>query len=442
MERPTAFLERNSLFLKIYAAMLFALFVPILLFNLHRSIYERNLSRTGENDIVGKLHNWSTKLSEQADKLPPESLSAWIALMEQENDMQLYVLRDGITFHAEESVTDHASRDSRNPLLEDVSESGHTRVIVTLRSPRQRPHAGPLIRNVSILTVAVGGIVLSFLIVRSFMAPIAELRRATSKFAEGNLSVRADKIITAGSTEIGDLAASFNWMAERVEDLITSQKRLLVDISHEIRSPLQRLYLTLDIVRRNNGGDIEPCLNQAELEIKRIENMVEELLTLTLPTPYVVKSAPVNIETILLEIIDEAEFVGSRQKKAIETEIEPLVVRGDASLLKRAIGNIVHNAIRHTPVGTAVHIAASRDDAFTLVKITDAGLGVPEKELEKIFIPYYRTDLARERTLGGVGLGLAISKRLVEEHGGTIAAANAPSGGLIISVRLPLISEK
>ena len=436
-KRTTYSFERKSLFWKIYAAVLFSLFVPMAIFAAHRYYDEWRRARAESADMIGHLHTWSSTLSEQADALPDDALPAWVDQMERENGVRFYVVRNDITFRAEGSDMYHTRPSSMSPFVEDVSESGRTRVVMALRPPRRPPPGVPLARNAGILIVAGGGVLLSFRIVRNFMIPIEELRRATTQLANGDLSVRADRDVTGKSVEIGDLAASFNWMAERVEDLVTSQKRLLVDISHEIRSPLQRLDLALTLAQHEAGGRGELYFDRAQSEIARINEMVEELLTVTRTESSPAEDCAVDIEEILDAVADDAEFMGQLQRKTVEVDAEPLSVRGDPVLLKRAVGNVVFNAIRYTPEGTCVHITARRDGDFALVEIADAGPGVRDEELEKIFLPYYRTDVSRGHQTG-TGTGLSITKRLVENCGGAVFATNVQLGGLCISIRLPL----
>ena len=430
--------ERKSLFWKIYAVVLFALIMPILFFSAHRFYDERRRERLGEDDMMEKIHDWSSTLSEQADDLPDDALPAWIEWMERESGTQFYVIRDGVVFRAGNAGPQGGHPVPGGPSVEDLSESGRTRVIVALRAPTPPPPNLRRVRNAGILVVSIGGIILSFLIVRGFMTPVEELRRVTTRLAEGDLSVRVSPEVTRRGAEIGDLARAFNRMAEQVEELVTSQTRLLIDISHEIRSPLQRLSLSLDLARRSPGGNADAYFDRAEQEVERIDGMVEELLTLTRTEPPPVEDDPVDLEEIVRAVADDAGFAGHLQGKTVTVESKPLVVRGDAVLLERAIANIVHNAVRHTPKGTEVRVEVRRDGDFAVLEVTDAGVGVPEGELGRIFLPYYRTDAARGRPKGGTGLGLSITKRLVENYGGSVSASNAPGGGLRVTIRLPL----
>ena len=246
-------------------------------------------------------------------------------------------------------------------------------------------------------------------------------------------------------------------MPERVEALISSQKRLLSDISHEIRSPLQRMEVASALLRdKSRGGDprggetsgcenSRPYIDRIELEIGRIDKMVEELLTLTRAGEIpLARSENVALDEVIRSILADAEFEngadentgGKAEKKVVAADIQKLSVPGDATLLNRALRNVIHNAIRFTAPGTEIEVNARRDGNRAVVTVRDHGQGVSEKDLDKIFLPYYRTDGARERSRGGTGLGLAITKRIIESHGGEVFASNAPSGGLLVTMSL------
>jgi two-component system sensor histidine kinase CpxA len=286
--------------------------------------------------------------------------------------------------------------------------------------------------------------VFSFLLVRNFMTPLSELQRTTLQLANGDLSARAGRSVVGRSDEIADLGRRFNNMAERVENLISSQKRLLSDISHEIRSPLQRMEVASALLRDKSCADPRKYIDRIELEISRIDDMVEELLTLTRTEEMDLRSEIVELDEIINSIVEDVEFengmehgMNGEKKAIIAVNIEKIAVMGDAMLLNRALGNVVHNAIRYTEPESGIEINARRQEKRVTVSIRDHGQGILEKDLDKIFLPYYRTEKARERSRGGVGLGLTITKRIIEKHGGAIDASNAPSGGLVVTIVLP-----
>jgi two-component system sensor histidine kinase CpxA len=429
------------LFWKIYLALLLVLFLPIILFTLMRLVQDQR--KHIPEGIVRQLKWSASELADRSESVPGEDMLSWIDGVKKNSWLDIYVSRDGAVFHLPgfEWANERPAKPGRHPqpgrpiAARSHSHSGRTEVMAALRP--FHPGNSPLLRNVAVLTLVAGiSIVLSFMLVKNFTTPLSELRRITLKLADGDLSVRAGPGLTGRRDEIADLGASFNMMAERVESLISSQKRLLSDISHEIRSPLQRMEVALAILRRDAKATDEQYIDRLELEIYRIDIMVEELMTLTRSDAVTLtRQEKLDLGDMINGIIADIEFE-TGEKKNISADTRNLSVLGDAALLNRALNNVIHNAIRYAPSGTGIEISANQDGERVVVTVKDHGHGVPDDELSKIFLPYYRTDKARERSKGGVGLGLAITKRIVENHGGEITAMNDPAGGLIVTIIL------
>jgi signal transduction histidine kinase len=391
---------------------------------------------------------WSaSELANQSESVPDERIDSWIGEVKKISGLDISVSRDGSDFYlpGSEWLASYASSDiSPDPphpiVISSLSRSGRSAITAAFSPFLGERRDGPMKRNLMVfLFVAVLCVVFSFMLVRNFMNPLSELRRITLKLANGDLSVRVGAGVTGRSDEIADLGASFNWMAECVDNLISSQKRLLSDISHEIRSPLQRMEVALEILRRKSKIEDATYIDRMELEIYRIDDMVEELLTLTRADGMsLARPEHVELDEIINSIIEDVEFETGIEKKNINANIRKLSVLGDAALLNRALNNVIHNAIRYAPPETGIEIDVHREGERAAVIIRDHGQGVPDGEIGKIFLPYYRTDKARERTQGGVGLGLAITKRIIENHGGEIIATNAPTGGLVVTIYLKL----
>ena len=447
MKRGYTIFNRHSLFWKIYLSMIVVLCLPLVVFSVHRSLFYEG--RGEDRDAVIRNLEWSARLlANQAEPLPDSELAEWVRNVQEESGLELYVEKQGKVVHSTDApwVRNHLAGESRlppkGPLTASAdSQSGYTTVVAHLSPAMPPPPGNPFVRNIGFLGVALVGLFIAFLIVRSFMKPLEELRKITGRLAEGDFSARAGEAVLAHGEEIADLGVSFNWMAERVENVINAQKRLLVDISHELRSPLQRMDVALTLARDNPDRDADQYLDRVELEIERINEMVDELLTLTRAETSEKSPEPVRIDEILHSLALDAEFEGQLQGKKIVTRIEPQAVAGDASLLRRALGNVIYNAVRYAPPETGVEIESRRspDGTSGVITVRDFGQGVREDELDKIFLPYYRTDAARERPHGGTGLGLSITKRVIESHDGSISAANAMDGGLIVEIVIPLL---
>ncbi len=283
-----------------------------------------------------------------------------------------------------------------------------------------------------------------YLLARYLTAPVVRLRAATQRLAAGDLTARAGISRSRGHDEIAELVRDFDGMAERLENLVNAQGRLLKDISHELRSPLARLNVALGLVRQRTGAEAQSTLDRIELEAERLNELIGRLLTVARLEGGADAMRPIAVDLgeLVAEVATDADFEAQSRHCHVECVIsDDGVVTGDPSLLRSAIENVVRNATRYTHEGTDVHVhlecgpGGGRPEA--IIRVTDSGPGVPDEALDKLFRPFYRMDDARGRETGGVGLGLAITERAVRLHGGTVKAANRPEGGLMVEIRLP-----
>ncbi len=285
-----------------------------------------------------------------------------------------------------------------------------------------------------------------YLLTRSITSPILRLRGAATQLATGDLSARADAAVTQRRDEIGDLGWDFNRMAERIEGLITSERQLIRDISHELRSPLARLNVALGLARRRADEEISPALDRIEREAETLNEMIGRLLALAKmdaasepPDPI-----PLELHTMVNQIAADAAYEAQARGTSVQVvSTTECSVSGSAELLYSAIENVVRNAVRYSDGASPVEIrlACERTPAGKQAEITirDHGPGVPEIELSNLFRPFYRITDARERDTGGIGLGLAITYRAVKLHRGTVSARNSPGGGLLVTISLPAL---
>jgi len=288
------------------------------------------------------------------------------------------------------------------------------------------------------LLVFVALALLCWLLAVNLATPLRALARTVDRFGRGDLSAR---VHSRRRDEIGNLARAFDEMAERMETLLTAERRLLQDISHELRTPLARLSFAAELSR--TAEDRNAATARLKKEIGRLTDLVGALLQVTRaegdPSSRNLTDLPLN--DFLREVVDdcgvEAEARGCRV--SLETS-ESLHFMGDRELLRRAIENIVRNAIRYAPEGTPIEVKLASDHDDAEISVRDYGPGVPEAELPKIFKPFFRVDESRDSSTGGVGLGLAIAHRAVTVHHGTMTAKNA-GPGLLVSIELPLRSE-
>ena len=288
---------------------------------------------------------------------------------------------------------------------------------------------------------------------RLFTGPVRRLTASIGRLAAGDLSSRVDPQDAHCQDELGTLIRAFNLMAERLEQVRQVERRLLVDISHELRSPLTRMGVALALLRReeqNQPGDSR--LDRLELEMDRMNALIGQLLTHARQEAGEQPRVLVDFAAVVEDVMTDALFESGADETAgvqpVRWELMPATVWGDADLLHRAVDNVVRNALRYSPVDQPVdvHLVEARrgDQRGWLLTVTDGGPGVPEAALPDLFRPFYRVDEARSRESGGVGLGLAIAEQAVRLHGGQISAANRTGGardsgvtGLVVSVFLP-----
>lgn len=269
-------------------------------------------------------------------------------------------------------------------------------------------------------------------------SPVRKLRLATQRLSAGDLGARVGSQIGKRRDELAELGRDFDAMAARIETLLGSQRRLLGDISHELRSPLARMQVALDLADGDANPETVPHLERIRRESERLNALIGQLLTITrLESGEVgLTCAPVDLRRVVEEIAADARFEAHRKNRSVETRLEEREIVGDVVLLRSAIENVVRNAVRYTREGTAVEIELS-GDGETRIRVRDRGPGVPHEALGDLFRPFYRVEGARDRSSGGEGLGLAIAERAVRAHGGQIRAENHPDGGLEIEIRFP-----
>lgn len=274
-------------------------------------------------------------------------------------------------------------------------------------------------------------------------APLGELRGAVRRLAEGDLAARAGARLVRRRDEVGELAREFDAMAGRLETLVTAQRRLVRDVSHELRSPLARLSVALELARREGGPAAAAALDRIEREAARLEELTAQLLVLSRLEATVELPArePVELSEVVRQVAEDAAFEASVRGVAVEVQGTAGPVTGDAEALRRAVENVVRNAIAFTAPGTPVLVTLGEEGQQVVVRVRDAGEGLPDDMLEAVFEPFVRAEAARERHRGGVGLGLAIAARAVRLHGGSISAANVTGGGLEVTVRLPAMQS-
>lgn len=292
-----------------------------------------------------------------------------------------------------------------------------------------------LLHDSSLFLVA--GAVFCYFIANYLTRPLDKLGEAAAHIAEGRLDTRVDPSLTQRRDEIAGLARNFDRMAERIEALVTAQRRLLGDVSHELRSPLARLMVALSLVKKGPPEEAASNLDRIALEAHRLDALIGQLLTLTRIDSSVDRGAstPFDLTNLVQEVANDADFEArARNRRCTISRADAVTIDGFEDMLRSAIENVVRNAVRHTAEGTAVEILLQKTASHAMLRVRDHGPGVPENMLKEIFQPFRRV----EQDSDGAGLGLAIAERAVNIHGGSVRAVHAPEGGLAVEIGLPL----
>lgn len=321
---------------------------------------------------------------------------------------------------------------------------GHSRQLVAMS--RTHARVRPKTRSKILLGVQLAlslvfiGLI-GWWLARSVARPVEALRNATRRMATGELSTRVGRIRGTRYNELTQLAHDFDAMAERIEALVAHDRRVLQDLSHELRSPLARLQLILDLAQRSaDSSEAAGYFEQAETEIIRLDRMTGEMLALSRLEGGIPGMACEQLDLVELarQSTQQAQLEATASGIALRLDApeHPVSLYGSAQLIERAIDNLLGNAIKFSSKGGTVLLSVAQEKDFAEIAVSDTGPGVPEDELESLFRPFYRGSNAASTE--GHGLGLAIVQRIVKIHGGELSASNRDGGGLRVSMRLPV----
>ena len=315
---------------------------------------------------------------------------------------------------------------------------------------RLPPPGAAKIPTVHLIAGAVVSLIFAALLAAYVSRPIRRLRQAMQAAANGELAPGLSAAMGKRRDELADLGRDFDRMAQHLAQLMAGQRRLLHDVSHELRSPLARLNAIVGLARQQ-PGNIEESLLRLERESARMDRLLAELLTLSrLESGLVARfDESVDLGALLGDVVDDAApEIGQAGFKVELAVAEGTLVSGDAELLHRLFDNLLRNALIHAARGAWVGIRLSVRAGIAMVTVEDRGAGVPDAELDQLFVAFYRgrqvkdaENAANAAGPPGHGLGLAIARQIAEQHGGRIKAANRDSGGLCVTVVLPVTKE-
>ncbi|MDC3212289.1 ATP-binding protein [Pseudoalteromonas distincta] len=291
-----------------------------------------------------------------------------------------------------------------------------------------------------IVIAIVASLILSFVFSRNLIAPINSLKKAAIKLSAGNLSARAD-ISVNRKDELGILGRDFNSMANQLELLISSQKRLLADISHELRSPLTRLKMATGLAQMQANDASQSYLLRIEKEANQLDKMIADVLQVSRleAKSQALSLQKQSLQIIVDHVINDAQFEAKQNNKQLNiVGAVDVNINCDETLIASALENLLRNAIKYA--NNTISITLKHTDAI-YIEICDDGSGVPDDQLSKLCEPFFRQSDARDRVSGGTGLGLAIAKNAITAHGGSLVLSNKELGGLCANITLPLIKE-
>lgn len=286
---------------------------------------------------------------------------------------------------------------------------------------------------------------ISFALARYFAGPIRRLRRATQQLARGDLTAQVDVPERKWGDDLVQLGREFNDMARRLRASYEAQTNLLLDVSHELRSPLARLQVAVELLQRRSGVESAAELERIELEAAKVNGLIGEILDLTRHSSSGVagrEPAPVDLIALLEDVCEDARFeAGENRDVAFITNQPGAIVDGHASGLRSCFENLVRNALQHGQSRVSVTVDVGAENI--VVRVADTGPGVPDSDLDKLFEPFFRSAAPPGEGQShheGFGLGLAIVKAVVDSHSGALEARSPAGGGLEVEIRLPLAS--
>ncbi len=296
----------------------------------------------------------------------------------------------------------------------------------------------------AVVLIATG--VLALLIVRIGLRPLERMGAVAQDIAAGDLTRRVEPATL--DTEIGRLGAALNGMLSQIEAAFAERtrsenrlRRFIADASHELRTPLTSVRGYAEMLRRGaekSPEDSAVARRRIEEESVRMSVMVDDMLVLArLGQGRPLERTPVDLRAVARDAVADARAVAPQREISLHAP-ESVVVTGDDTRLRQVIGNLVRNAVVHTPPDTAIDVSVSTHDSVAVLKVADHGTGLSAEDAGRIFEPFYRADPSRSRDSGGVGLGLSIVSAVTAAHGGSVKVENTPGGGATFEVELPL----
>jgi two-component system sensor histidine kinase CpxA len=432
----------RSVYTRILAWSLLTLMVSLLGFFL---VSNRIAMQLGITDVFPRLETLEMQEAQEAHETGGQAKEAALVA-------RLNKVMGGVHYVLDSSGKDLATGANRSDLIRQVngrwdqmitldkgmmvgSRSPDGRYILIVEAPiRIQPWTFLPYYGLILLAVAL----LCWPLAMNIGSPLRALARTVDRFGQGDLSIRAQY---KRRDEIGALAGSFDRMADRIETLLTAERRLLQDVSHELRSPLARLSFAAELVR--TAPDLDQSVSRLKKEISRLSDLVGALLQMTRAEgdPESGERKEFALDGLVADLVDDCSVEAAAHHCEIAfRNAGEVSMTGDPELTRRAIENVLRNAIQYSPENTRVDVELESAGGTARIAVRDRGAGVPEDQLTRIFQPFFRVDGSRNGATGGVGLGLAIASRAVSLHHGRIKAKNEHPG-LLVTMEIPLGNE-
>lgn len=350
-------------------------------------------------------------------------------------------VRLGQVFFSSQSINGVRVRVLSVPLRTNRAPVGYLQVGLSLALVEITQNTLATVLIALTITLMIVVLVTTWALTGEALAQLETVTQVATQITQADDLSRRIPVAAMAEDEVSRLIQAFNQTLERLEKLFATQRRFLADVSHELRTPLTVIKGEVGLMRLTNELD-EESLRSIEKEVDRLSRLVGDLLLLAQAEsgqlPLELKS--VELDTILLEVIQQMQVLASGKVNLRLEEIDQVLVNGDRDRLKQVILNLVSNAVNYTPAGGEVRLWLSKIDQRACLKVEDTGPGIPPEDLPYIFDRFYRGDPSRKRTENsGFGLGLSIAKWIVDRHGGQIEVESQVGKGTRFTVWLPLV---
>jgi signal transduction histidine kinase len=445
----------KSLYWKIFLAFWAVIAVAVLITaTVNRIVFDDNLASARLSSLQKEMHSLHHDAAASLSRGGEPALRDWLDDHARNNPgPPIYVIdgrgEDLLGRPLPPRLRRHLAVTARNPEQGDswhhragpaelVATNGeHYRIVLPPFRPRLGPWSmRPQSRAVfPVILLLVSGLV-CFLLARYLTSPIRELSATGRQIANGDLGARVGGGVAKRGDEFGTLARDFDLMAERIQALLDSRDRLLRDVSHELRSPLTRLKIASALLRNKTGPEGSADIDRIEREADSLNALIGQILAYSRIQSQDIKTkGPTDLDAVLSGVVEDACFEGRARGIAVDYEAAelPLVI-GNERMLNSALENVVRNALNHAR--ERVEVRATHGKDMIHIVVSDDGAGAAEADLPLIFEPFFTG--TRNESESGAGIGLAIARRAVELHGGSISARNGCRGGFEVEIEIPV----